>query len=179
MSTCTYCGHLNTDGVDECVECQAPLSDLHLADPGPVEQGLLSDRIAALVTRPPRVVPPGTPVGDVLALLTAESVGCVLVMDGGRIVGIFSERDALLRLNARAEELAGHPVAEFMTPNPECLDGSAKIAFALQRMDLGGYRHVPVVDADGRATGVISIRDVLRYLTDRMTRAAGAEPAGP
>jgi CBS domain-containing protein len=177
MTTCIYCGHLNTPGVDECVDCKAPLSDLHLEDPGHVEQGILGERIAMLVTRPPLVVPPDRPVGDVLTLLAEESLGCVLVVDGARIVGIFSERDALLRLNARAEALASQPVSAFMTPDPECLDGSAKIAFALHRMDLGGYRHVPVVDADGRATGVISIRDVLRYLTDHMARAAGPEPA--
>jgi len=174
MTTCVYCGHLNTPGVDECVDCKAPLSDLHLADPGHVEQGILGERIASLVTRPPLVVAPDRPVGEVLELLADESLGCVLVAEDNRIVGIFSERDALLRLNARAQELAAEPVSAFMTPDPECLQDTAKIAFALQRMDLGGYRHVPVMDADGCATGVISIRDVLRYLTDHMQRAAGA-----
>jgi len=174
MIACVYCGHLNTPGVDECVDCKAPLSDLHLGEPGHVEQGVLGERLATLVTRPPLVVSPDRPVGEVLKLLAAESLGCVLVVDADRILGIFSERDALMRLNARAQELAARPVSEFMTPDPECLQGTAKIAFALQRMDLGGYRHVPVLDDAGHATGVISIRDVLRYLTDHMERTAGA-----
>jgi CBS domain-containing protein len=172
MSVCVYCGHLNTDGVDECESCQQSLADFHLSDPlGPVEQSVLSDRVDALRVHPPRVVPPGQPVGEVLSLIERETVGCALVVDEGRLVGIFSERDALTRLNTRAAELASHPVSEFMTPDPECLKPSAKIAFALQRMDLGGYRHVPIVDDAGRAVGVISIRDVLRHLTARMAEA--------
>lgn len=169
MSQCPACGHVNIDGLDECEQCLQSLSDLHLAEvPGPVEQGLLSDRVSAIESNPPRVVPPALPVGDVLAILAAEGIGCVLIVEDDRLLGIFSERDALLRLNTDVAELSGHPVSEFMTPTPETLAPTAKIAFALQRMDLGGYRHLPIVDSAGRATGIISVRDVLNYLTMRM-----------
>ena len=104
-------------------------------------------------------------------MLAEQSIGCVLVTQNDRLVGIFSERDVLLKLNTRAAELADHPVSEFMTPDPQSLDVDAKVAFALHRMSVGHYRHVPLTDKEGRPTGIISVRDVLRYLTDRMVEA--------
>ena len=98
-----------------------------------------------------------------------KSIGCLLVVDGDAPVGIFSERDALIRLNVEANRLGDQPVSEYMTADPETLQGTAKIAFAVQRMVLGGYRHLPIVGEDGRLTGIISVRDVLRYLTETMT----------
>jgi CBS domain-containing protein len=90
-----------------------------------------------------------------------------VVVKGPDVVGIFSERDALNRLNAEFAELAGRPVAEFMTATPETVESDARIAFALHKMDVGGYRHLPVL-TKGKITGVISIRDILRYVTDEL-----------
>jgi CBS domain-containing protein len=83
---------------------------------------------------------------------------------GSSVAGIFSERDALVRLNVRAAELGHLPVSQFMTPTPETIEGDAEIAFALQKMDVGGYRHLPVID-HGQVVGVISIRDILQYVS--------------
>ena len=55
-----------------------------------------------------------------------------------------------------------------MTARLECLEADAKMAFAFQRMDLGGYRHIPIVDDTGRLAGIISVRDILDYLTRMM-----------
>ena len=175
MSQCPFCGHVNIQGVDECEQCQQPLTDLHLPERlGSVEQSLLTDRVSMLHPRVPKVVPPSLAVGDVLRILSSEAIGCVLVVDAGKIVGIFSERDALLRLNTRAAELAGRPISEFMTKAPQSLEASAKIAFAVQRMDLGHYRHVPIVNSTGEAVGVISVRNILAYLAERMGVAVGS-----
>jgi CBS domain-containing protein len=54
-----------------------------------------------------------------------------------------------------------------MTANPVTLEANDKIAFALQKMDVGGYRHIPIL-FNGKLAGVISIRDILRYLTERI-----------
>jgi CBS domain-containing protein len=58
-----------------------------------------------------------------------------------------------------------------MTKEPQSLDLQAKVVFALQRMDLGGFRHIPIVDAEGHPTGIISVRDILRYLTDKLDKS--------
>ncbi len=56
-----------------------------------------------------------------------------------------------------------------MTTNPKQLQSDAKVAFAVQLMDLGGVRHVPVMGPEGNAEGIVSVRDILRYLTEKMT----------
>lgn len=170
MILCPYCSCENIEGVDECEECGQPLSDTHLAPPGTeVERSMLRDRISVLAPKKPVTVAPSTPVGEVLKLMVKNKIGCVVVADGNRTVGIFSERDALRKINADAAQLATRPVSEFMTPNPQTLVADAKIAFAVQRMDVGGYRHLPVVGQQGELVGIISARDILRHLTDNLT----------
>jgi len=88
-------------------------------------------------------------------------------MDDEELVGIFTERDALFRINTDADELGDRPIANYMTPSPQTLEITDKIAFALHRMDVGGYRHIPVL-TDGRVSGVISVRDILRYISDHL-----------
>ena len=63
-----------------------------------------------------------------------------------------------------------------MTPSPQSLKEDARLVFAVHQMDLGGYRHLPILDRDGELQGVVSVRDLLRYLTERIT-ASGCPPA--
>lgn len=167
--TCPWCGADNLDGVDDCVACGQSLSDAHLPDPPTVvEQGLLADHLPVLAPRPPVVVAADTPVGDVLRAMVTGGTGCVVVADADRPVGIFTERDALMRLNTEAAALGGRPVSGFMTAPPETLAPDAKVAFAVQRMAVGGYRHIPVVGPGGELAGIVSVRDILRYLNEKM-----------
>ena len=172
MVVCPYCDSDNIEGDDICAQCGLSLSELHLPMPASrVERSLLKDRVSVLEPKAPCTVAPQTRVREVLKTLVSRGIGCVLVVDGRQLVGVFSERDALLKINCRVNELADRPISEFMTPNPETLAPNAKIAFAVQRMDLGGYRHVPIVNESGQAVGVISARDILRYLTEKVAEA--------
>jgi len=110
-------------------------------------------------------------VREVLRLLVDNKVGCVVVSEQGKIAGIFSERDALLKLGEKAAELGERPVSEFMTSNVESLPPSAKIAFAVHRMEQGGFRHVPVINEQGEPAGIFSVRDILNYLTRKLAGA--------
>ncbi len=169
MIVCPFCDHSNIPGVDVCERCANSLTSLHPPVPATeVERSLLRDRVRTLEPRSPIVVEPCMPVRQVLKMMVDYKIGCVLVVQNSHILGIFSERDALRKINEDAPQAGERPVSEFMTPQPETLDPDAKIAFAVQRMDLGSYRHVPIVDENGRPTGVISVRDILRYLTDIM-----------
>lgn len=170
MIICTQCNTENIEGIDVCETCGQPFSDAHLPKPATkVERSLVRDRVNALEPRKPIVVSSDTKVQAVLNLLVEESIGCVLVVDNGKLVGIFSERDALMRLNTEAAQFADRPISDVMTTNPKQLQRDAKVAFAVQLMDLEGVRHVPVMDPEGGATGIISVRDILRYLTEQMT----------
>lgn len=169
MILCPYCSSDNIEGTDDCAQCGQPLDESHLTPPkSAVERSLLRDRISVLVPKSPITVSPATPVGDVLRLMVQRRIGCVVVADGDRPLGIFSERDALQKINTDAPNLAARPVCEFMTPNPQTLVADAKIAFAVHRMDLGGYRHLPIVGERGELVGIISARDILRHLTEIM-----------
>lgn len=174
MVICPDCGYENIEGVDECASCQQSLTPLSKPQPATLlEKGLSEDPIAVLVPGTPVWVSSGEPVGQVLDLMIAERIGCVLVVDEGQLVGIFSERDALLRLNVQAESLRQRPVKEFMTESPGTLEMDDKIAFAVHKMAVGGYRHVPILTG-GRPTGIISIRDILRYATEKLQAAEGS-----
>jgi len=173
MIICPYCGSENIGGADHCESCGQSLDDLHLPEPAtPVERDLLRDRVAALRPRQPVFVTPGTTIRDVLNKLLAAGVGCALVVDDQKLVGIFSERDALMRVGTEIDKLGDRPVSDFMTTSVETLYPSAKLVFAVQRMDLGGYRHIPVVDEENKPIGIISVRDILSYLTERMLAAS-------
>ena len=168
---CPYCEAENIEGADECEACGEALTDLSRRVPSSsVEADLMRDRIERLWPKSPSTVAPETTVGVVLKKMVGETIGCVMVVDKGKLVGIFSERDALMKLNTDAPKVLDRPISQFMTPDPVTLETNDKIAFALHKMNVGGYRHVPIL-FDGKLAGVISIRDILRYLTERIAAA--------
>ncbi|MBM3979506.1 MAG: CBS domain-containing protein [Planctomycetes bacterium] len=163
---CPACGHdKNPPGTDQCANCGLALT--HLDAPvanGPVEASLTSEAVSVLDPRPPITVPVDATLGDAMRAMTAERTGAVLVTGaGGELVGILTERDFLTKV-AGEPGFAGLPVSRFMTPDPETVAPTDALAFALGKMDAGGYRHLPVVAA-GKPVGVISVRDVLRHIT--------------
>ena len=170
MTTCPFCSFTNIEGVDTCEMCGQALTGLHMnASPSRLEVQLLSDQISSLNPKSPHVVAPKASIREVIDIMVEYSIGCALVVEDGQIQGVFTERDAVLKLNTDYQSMLERRVDEFMTPNPQTLAPDAKIAFAIQRMDQGGYRHLPIVDAQGTPVGVISVRDILAYLTGTMT----------
>jgi CBS domain-containing protein len=88
----------------------------------------------------------------------------VLVVDErGRVGGIFTERDVLRKVAASGAG-PSRPVSEVMTPDPESLGLDDGIAFALNRMILGGFRHIPIVDDAGLPLAVLSLREVVAFI---------------
>ncbi|MCA9119623.1 MAG: CBS domain-containing protein [Planctomycetaceae bacterium] len=169
MIECPFCGAENIPGIDDCEGCGQSLSHDHGGPPiNEIERSLVKDRINTLAPKQPCTVSPDATVGEVLREMAGNRIGCVIVVEGGKPVGIFSERDALMKLNTEAASLSDRPISEFMTVNPETLRDSAKVAFAVHRMDLGGYRHLPIVSGDNQLQGIISVRSILNYLTERM-----------
>jgi CBS domain-containing protein len=166
---CPYCDHEVIAGADSCDECGQPLSEFHLPVPATaVERALLTDRVRLFQGRQPIIVSPTTKVREVLRLLADNKVGCLLINEAEKTIGIFTERDALLKLGEKAAELGDRPISEFMTSKVESLPPTAKIAFAVHRMNNGGYRHVPVTNEKGQTVGIFSVRDILRYLTTKL-----------
>jgi CBS domain-containing protein len=133
---------------------QAPLSDL------PVREALV---MAASDT-----------VTEAMRSMQREHRGCVLVTDDGtrdtKLVGIFTERDVLLRIVDRGKNPATLPLGEVMTPDPDCLTVGSTVAYALNKMSVGGFRHVPVVDQEHRPAFVVAVRDIVEFLVAAFPR---------
>lgn len=164
---CPVCGYGNLQGDDLCANCGADLrtSDIPQATT-PFERLLVDVPLRALKTRSPFTADARDSVADVLRRMRDEETADVLVLDGGRLVGIFTERDAALKLAGDASadrDLATTPIADVMTHDPVVLRANDSIAVAVQKMAIGGFRHIPLVD-DGRPIGVVSAADVFRHI---------------
>ena len=125
----------------------------------------MEDSVSVLQPKKPVTVRPIVTVRETIELMLDHDIGALLVVDdGGKLSGIFSERDLLTRVAGLHESFGELPIRQFMTANPETVTASDTLAFALHKMDVGGYRHLPVLK-DGKPTGVISVRDMLRHIT--------------
>ena len=93
-------------------------------------------------------------------LMKENSIGALLVCEKQRLVGMFTERDALFRVMAEARDPQTTSLAEVMTRHPQTVDPDKPLGHALHMMYEGGFRHVPVVD-HGRLVGCVSARDAL------------------
>ena len=101
----------------------------------------------------------------VIRWMNESHESAALVMHEGALVGIFTERDVLARVVPRIDGLFA-AVRDMMTPNPEVLDESTLLCVAIRRLSLGRYHHLPVVNDQGRPTGIVSLRTILGYLVD-------------
>lgn len=162
---CPSCGHENIDGIDRCEECLASFRQLDIPSADAAEglaRSVMEDNLGRLHQDESISVAPEAPALDVVQLMKNSNSGCALVVDGGKLVGIFTEHDVLKRVNGGGNLAALH-VKELMSLNPETLNEKDSVAEALNKMSLGRYRHIPFQKADG-TYAVASIRSVLKYI---------------
>jgi CBS domain-containing protein len=117
--------------------------------------------IKEIVTR--RAVVSASPlmnVREAAQLMANEKIGAVVIMDKGALVGIFTERDALVRVLARGLDPEATTLGDVMTADPVTIDARRPFKHALRMMVDGGFRHVPVVE-NGKVVGIVSARDAL------------------
>jgi CBS domain-containing protein len=115
-------------------------------------------------------VTPSTTIRRAVEIMVSNRVGCVLVVDGRKLVGIFTERDVMIRVVHKGLD-QDRPVSDAMTPEPAVLGPNDPLVFLLNRMVDGGYRHVPIVDLQGQPVGVISVRGALEWVVSHIPRA--------
>lgn len=148
------------DGMSEEERIMAERRD----GPRTLDASTLRAPLSLLELPDPVVVPPDATIHEAVEAMQRMRTGCVLVVNGG-LAGIFTERDVLLKLAGKGKNWKREQVADFMTPDPETLPESANLAFALNLMTLGGFRHVPIVDGTRSPKAVVSMKDVVAYLT--------------
>jgi CBS domain-containing protein len=159
---CPVCGWQNFLGEDVCENCGADLRHSDMPEATTSFHGrLLGMRLDKLGAPRPVAVDAETSAGQAIELMRREGIDCLLVVDGGQLVGIFTDRDAVLKVGVSIDD--PRPLREVMTPDPVVLRRDDPIAVAIHKMAVGGFRHVPIVD-DGVPIGVVSARDVFRHL---------------
>ena len=115
----------------------------------------------------------------VVAEMTAKGRGAVLVEENGALVGIFTERDLLGRID-HADPLWSHVVIrDVMTPHPMVVRAHDSLAEALRRLTQGRRRHLPIVDEHGKVTGLISVRDILGFIASKFPEEMINLPPNP
>ena len=137
---------------------------------GVLDSNFLCQSLSVVNPREPVCIPASTPLREVAGVLAKEQVGCLLVTDNERRVsGIFSERDWILKISLREVSLVDSPISQHMTKDPVCAEMDTTLAFALNLMSHGGFRHLPIVDSERRAVGVVSVKDIIDHIVARMT----------
>lgn len=103
-------------------------------------------------------------VGNVMQLLRAQRTGALLICEGSKLVGIFTERDALKQMAAGAD--LKRPVREIMSTEPVTIPNSATVGQAIRTMAEGSFRHLPIVDSEHKPKGVVAVHGIVHYLVD-------------
>lgn len=130
-------------------------------------QALARASVGELPARPHARVAVGDAMWRVVSEMKAQGRGAVLVEDDGALVGIFTERDLLNRVD-HGDPLWSHVVVrDVMTPHPMVIHPDDSLSEAVRRLTQGHRRHLPIVDDRGHVLGLISIRDILAYIAER------------
>ena len=140
----------NQPEIKEAVKVQDPISSLNLSAPLKVEEG--------------------TSIRHALDMLQKKQQNCVLVVKNRLLSGILTERDVLLKITGKGFDLDLATVDEFMTASPESLNPEDPLAYALNKMHVGGFRHVPIINDNQIPIGLISISDIISTIADYFSR---------
>lgn len=125
----------------------------------------------------PLCVAPEDSVRHVMRVLKQGVTGAAMICRDGKLLGVFTERDAL-KLLAEGANL-DQPVAATMVRDPVMLRTSDTVGKAIGLMAAGGFRRLPVVDAQGRVTGVVKVSGILRYLVEHFPKTVYTLPPAP
>jgi CBS domain-containing protein len=145
-----------------------PLRDLDVPRPTDgLQKHMMEDGVKVLRLTHPVNVSVDESVARAIELMKEHHVGCTLVLDGEKLAGIFTERDILFDLAGTDKDPARLTMRDVMTPDPVRLLEDDTIASALNKMSVGGFRHVPVVREGDVLVGVVSIKDILSYICQK------------
>ncbi len=128
-------------------------------------------KIRRLPLRQPAIVERDASIRETVEVMKARRLGCALVCEQGKLIGLFTERDLLNRV-------IGEPVSHLasiervMTANPAYLSLDDSVYAAMRLMREGDYRNVPLVDSAGAAAGVVTVRDLVSYFAEHFPKEA-------
>jgi len=163
---------LDNDETDRVLEEEHP-------GPHDLESALVTITLGDVVEHTPLLVDVNASLTEVIEAMQDGDRGTVLVVEAGKLVGIFTERDVLMKVAGHPIDLTQSRVSAFMTPNPVTLPADSAVAYALNRMVLEGFRHIPLVDDEDRPVAEVSMRNLIEYLSDFFNRDVLNLPPDP
>jgi len=128
--------------------------------------------IERLIKRPVQSLPPEASCADAARLMRDANVGSVVVTRDGRPLGIVTDRDLAVRVIADGVDAGRLPIGEIMSGEPIFLSSERDIAQVVAIMRDLGVRRIPIVDAEGMLSGVVSLDDLVLLLADQLTSLA-------
>ena len=131
---------------------------------GPKQIIQLKDPVSSLDLRKSICTSGDTSIAACLQLMKDERIGCLLITEDEKLVGIFTERDIIRRIVGKNLSHEDIDVQDYMTSDPDTLMADAPLAFALNYMVVGGYRHVPIVDENNKPQYCLSIKDIVKHI---------------
>ena len=159
---CPVCRFGNFPGDDTCANCGADLWNADTPQPATTFRGrLLGLHLDELGAPAPNLIDVDAHVDEAIERMQSEGIDCLLVTEGDALVGIFTDRDAILKVAGTTD--GDRTVRDVMTPDPVILRSGDPVAVAINKMAVGGFRHVPIVKA-GVPVAVVSAKDVFRHL---------------
>jgi len=130
----------------KAIKIQDPISSLHLGEPLVLEKG--------------------TSIRTALNKMQSQLENYILVTSNESLIGILTERDILMNITGKEYDLEISLIEEFMTKAPETLTMEDPLAYALNKMHVGGFRHVPIVDHQNMPVGVITLSKIISIIAD-------------
>lgn len=122
--------------------------------------------VRKIKVRKPIVIESGKSVKDAVELMQQRHLGCALVTKNGKLAGIMTERDILMKIVGKGKDIGKVKVDEIMTPDPQAFEPDDSVAFVLNAMSVGGYRHVPIVDDKEKPIAVVSVKDIVGFIVE-------------
>jgi len=166
---------MSIDGVEEELE----IMDERASEPPSVSAEIFRQSIAELCNREVRTLDASASIREAVRVMQEGRFGSVVITDEGKLAGIVTERDVLMKVAGKELSLLERPVSEIMTRRPESLRPDDVLLFLMNKMHVGGFRHVPIVDEEDRPKSVISMRDVLSFLLDHFGPVVVNIPSEP
>lgn len=168
---CPSCGSENIVGSDRCEECLSSLMETGMPKPksgDKVQQLLMTAPVMDVITdRDVLIAKMSDPISKIVDRMTQRKKSCILIYWEHRLVGIISERRLLTHVALKKDNLQTVSAGEIMTRDPEFVRPTDPLAFALHKMSLCRFRHIPIIDENGKPLSILSIKDVLTYLLQR------------
>lgn len=168
---CPSCSFENIEGEDRCAQCFLSLMQRDIPRPRKddnFQNVMMTAPVSELLTGKDLLVASTTDtIQKIVRIFQEKKKNCVLIYKKKKLVGIISNRDILRRVVLPHKDLSTVKAEEVMTANPEFVRAEDPIAYAVNKMAMGGFRHLPVLANDGTPLSIIMIIDVLRYLSRR------------